>query len=89
VPQDYTEIFFRIITDFINLEIKQLILKFEDFKNKINEEAIPEILDYCNATAFICDTPIRNEDLIKKKTGQYIKYKTIPKWHHYAWDMIK
>ncbi len=89
VPQEYVDIFFKIITDFINIDYKQLLNKFEDFQNKVTEEVLPDVLDYCNATAFICDTPIRNEDLLKKKSGQYMKYKTIPKWHHYAWDMIK
>ena len=47
------------------------------------------MLDYCLPNAFVSDALIRQEDVNKRKTGQYIKYKTIPKWHHYAWDMIK
>ncbi len=78
-----------MITNFINVDFKQLLIKFDDFRKKISEEELNDSIEYCLSNSFVCDTPIRQDELFKKKSGQYIKYKTIPKWHHYAWDMIK
>jgi len=53
------------------------------------EETIKRDFEYVKCTAFISEDSIKYDDLYKKRNGQYLKYKTIPKWHHYAWDMIK
>jgi hypothetical protein len=48
-----------------------------------------EKLEYIKPVAFVCENSIKIEENNKKKVGHYAKYKTIPKWHHYAWDIIK
>jgi hypothetical protein len=65
-----------------------MIEKFEESSSKLKEEKLPSIMEYYKPQAFVCENAIRSDEIYKKKGGQYIKYKTIPKWHHYAWDMI-
>jgi hypothetical protein len=81
--------FFEMISRFVGVNIERILNKFWEMESKMKEEKLECIIDYIQPSAFVCETPIRNEDAYKKKTGQYVKYKTIPKWHHYAWDMIK
>lgn len=63
--------------------------KFGEVNSKINEETLQEVDEYISSIPFISETTVKQDDAYKKKIGQYVKYKTIPKWHHYAWDMIK
>jgi hypothetical protein len=55
----------------------------------LKEEKIESEMEYIKPSIIVCDSPIKVDDVFKKKGGQYAKYKTVPKWHHYAWDMIK
>lgn len=52
-------------------------------------ENLQRELEYLKPIIILSDSPIKSEDLQKKKNAQYTKFKTIPKWHHYSWDMIK
>jgi hypothetical protein len=78
-----------LISLFVGINVDKILDKFKEVASKMREEQLESALEYIEPTAFVCETPIRNEDAYKKKAGQYVKYKTIPKWHHYAWDMIK
>ena len=89
IPDEFLELFFELIINFVNLNFDTVLEKFNVFSDTMESEMLESSIDYIEACAFVSETPIRNEDAYKKKGGQYIKYKTIPKWHHYAWDMIK
>jgi hypothetical protein len=73
----------------MQIDFDSLSDKFIDIDKKLESVKLEDCLEYCTPNVFISDTLIKHEDLNKKKSGQYAKYKTIPKWHHYAWDMIK
>lgn len=63
---------------------------FMKFHKEFQTETLKEdVCDYIPPRAFLSDTLIKSEEGAKKKTWQYTKYKTIPKWHHYALDIIK
>ena len=80
-----------MILKFIDFELNKftLITKFNEFSDSLTVENLKLEQEYIKCTAFVCENLIKNEDLYKKRTGHYLKYKTIPKWHHYAWDMIR
>jgi hypothetical protein len=89
VHEIHIEHFFNLIIQFVNLNFEKLIDKFEEVFEKIKAENLKEQTEYLKPSAFISETQIKGDDPLKKKGGQYSKYKTVPKWHHYAWDMIK
>jgi uncharacterized protein YwqG len=89
IQEAFMVTFFELISRFIGVNLDRIANKFKEIESKMKEEKLESILEYVQPSAFVCETPIRNEDAYKKKAGQYVKYKTIPKWHHYAWDMIK
>ena len=69
---------------------KTLTQAFLGFSREFQKEKEKnEISDYIPPKAFFSETIIKTDDNNKKKTWQYMKYKTIPKWHHYALDIIK
>jgi hypothetical protein len=89
IREDYLELFFELLSKFINIETETILEKFNGIYSQVKMESLQPSYDYIEPTVFICENSIKNEDAYKKKSGQYAKYKTIPKWHHYAWDMIK
>ncbi len=89
ISEQHVNHFFVIIVRFCNIDLEKVLKKFYDIFNKIEKENLPDIIEYIEPSAFVCENLIKNEESFKKKGGQYVKYKTIPKWHHYAWDMIK
>jgi hypothetical protein len=78
-----------LIVHFVDINLEKLLEKFNDIYSEVETEILTENLEYVQCLAFLSENQIKNEDAYKKKGGQYVKYKTIPKWHHYAWDMIK
>jgi hypothetical protein len=64
-------------------------MKLEKQIKNYNKEYIPSEIKLIKENAFVSEVNIKSEELNKKRNGQYLKYKSIPKWHHYAWDIIK
>ncbi len=89
IRQDYLELFFELLSKFINIEAEIILNKFNEIYSQLKMEILQPSYDYIEPRVFIFENVIKNEDAYKKKSGHYSKYKTIPKWHHYAWDMIK
>lgn len=89
IEEDHIPHFFDIILQFVNVNEEKLFTKFYEVFDKIKPECLKYQLEYLKPHAFLCENYVKENDHYKKKGGQYIKYKTIPKWHHYAWDMIK
>ena len=89
--RQFTEEFYSLILKFIEVDITldKIMDKFNLFADNLPEENIKQEMEYVKSSAFVNETSIKYDDLYKKRNGQYLKYKTIPKWHHYAWDMIK
>ncbi len=89
IDHQNVELFFDLISKFVNKKLDELMNKFLIFSKNLKSEEVKENIEYIKPIAFVCENPIRAEEAYKKKVGHYVKYKTIPKWHHYAWDMIK
>ena len=89
IRECYLELFFEIISKFINIPSENLFSNFEKISKNFKEKKLKRNLEYTKQTAFVCENQIKLDEGNKKKVGHYAKYKTIPKWHHYAWDMIK
>lgn len=87
----FIEVFYSLILKYIEAKttFDKIIEKFYLNVENLPEENLKQEMEYVKSNAFINETTIKYEDLYKKRNGQYLKYKTIPKWHHYAWDMIK
>lgn len=89
IKESYLILFFDIISKFIDISHEDLTQKFKEISKNFKDKKLKEKLEYIKPVAFVCENLIKIEDINKKKVGHYAKYKTIPKWHHYAWDMIK
>lgn len=89
-----------IISKFIE---KSIDSSFEQIKEKINDDVIGACLknkqerikeiemnfEYLTPICFLNDIEIQKEDLLKKKTGHYLKLKANPKWINYALDILR
>jgi hypothetical protein len=82
--------FYEFICKFIkDLDAQKIIDKFDNITDKLKEKELEQYDEYIKSEPFVSENQIKIDELNKKKGGQYIKFKTIPKWHHYAWDMLK
>ena len=81
----------NLIFKYIDFSIDKLniLIKLEEQIQNYPRELVPSEIKLIKKKAFVTEANIKSEDLNKKRNGQYLKYKSIPKWHHYAWDMIK
>ena len=95
ILEDEIDNFFLIFENILlhnnsKFTIKMISHSFFKHSKEFKLEGIDEEnKEYIPAKAFISDSLIKVEENNKKKTWQYMKYKTIPKWHHYALDIIK
>lgn len=82
---------FNLLQRFLDWPVQTDIIlnKFHQKIEIANVETIKQDLEYIKGSAFICETSVMANELYKHRHGQYVKYKTIPKWHRYALDMIK
>ena len=89
IQDSYVDVFFEIVTSFLKeLDLDDVLDKFYEFSEKSKEITLNEVEEYIKPVAFVSEDNIKHDDINKKKGGQYIKFRTIPKWHHYAWDML-
>jgi len=89
--REFIEEFYALLFKYVevNISVDKIMEKFNYYQENLPEENTRQDMEYVKSNAFICENLIKYDDLYKKRNGQYLKYKTIPKWHHYAWDIIK
>lgn len=88
IEKCHVPLFYEILAKFFNISFHELIAFF---KKKAEEEEfikIKDSIEYLKPSCFISDSFIKNEENIRKKTS-YLKYKTIPKWHYHALDLLR
>jgi len=87
----FIEEFYKLIFEYIDFktDIDIFFNRFSSYTSYLPKEVIIQEMDYIKSNAFLSESTIKYDDLFKKRNGQYLKYKSIPKWHHYAWDIIK
>jgi hypothetical protein len=73
----------------MKVDFGKLIKYFNQLCTIQGEILINDSIEYIKPTCFISDTIIRPDDNIKKKPGPYLKYRTLPKWHFQALDLLR
>ena len=77
-----------MICKFFNIKFNELLNYFETKSSNQENFTIKDSIEYIKPTCFVSDSVIKFEDSIRKKPA-YLKYKTIPKWHFHALDLLR
>jgi len=89
IEKCHVALFYQLISKFLNQNYLEVFNYFQEKSE--NEEILKmkESLEYIQPISFVSDTVIKHEEQLKKKPAQYLKYKTIPKWHYHALDLLR
>lgn len=80
--------FFDLTKRFVNIQGFEKVDKlFNLFIEEFKVVQLQPRFEYVRPTAFLTEIPIKADDN-KKRSYQFNKVKSTPKWMNYAWDIL-
>ncbi len=88
IEKCHVPLFFEILCKFLSVDYRTLLNYFQKKSKEEEFIKIKKTLEYMKPTCFVSDSMIKFDETLRKKPP-YLKYKTLPKWHFHALDMIR